>query len=111
VTLEILNAAGETIRRYSSEDQTPPVNPDKLNIPAFWVRPPQPLSTSAGMHRWVWDLRPQPEARARASGGGGGIFGRGSEGQVLPGSYLVKLTVGGKSYTQPLKVKMDPRPQ
>jgi hypothetical protein len=28
---------------------------------------------------------------------------------VLPGIYTVKLTVGGKSYTQPLKVKMDPR--
>jgi hypothetical protein len=28
---------------------------------------------------------------------------------VLPGTYTVKLTVGGKSYTQPLIVKMDPR--
>jgi hypothetical protein len=27
----------------------------------------------------------------------------------LPGEYTVKLTVDGKSYTQPLAVKMDPR--
>ncbi len=28
---------------------------------------------------------------------------------MLPGDYTVKLTVNGKSYTQPLTVKMDPR--
>jgi hypothetical protein len=28
---------------------------------------------------------------------------------VAPGTYTVKLTVNGKSYTQPLTVKMDPR--
>ena len=28
---------------------------------------------------------------------------------VLPGSYTVSLTIGGKTYTQPLTVKMDPR--
>jgi hypothetical protein len=108
VTLEILDPAGETIRRYSSEDRTPPVNPDTLNIPAFWIRTPEPLSAASGMHRWVWDLRPTPPADRPARGGGGG-FGRGGEGRVLPGSYTVKLTVGGRSYTQPLVVKMDPR--
>jgi hypothetical protein len=28
---------------------------------------------------------------------------------VMPGNYTVKLTVAGKTYTQPLVVKMDPR--
>jgi hypothetical protein len=28
---------------------------------------------------------------------------------VLPGTYVVRLTVDGKIYEQPLKVKMDPR--
>jgi len=27
----------------------------------------------------------------------------------MPGTYSVKLTVGGKTYTQPLTVRMDPR--
>src|SRR6202040_4128806 len=29
--------------------------------------------------------------------------------QVLPGTYTVKLTAGGRGYTQPLKVTLDPR--
>jgi hypothetical protein len=108
VTLEILDGGGELVRRYSSEDRPPEVNPDLLNIPAFWRRTPEPLSGAPGMHRWVWDLRPTPTG-GRGRGGGGGGFGRGGEARVLPGSYAVKLTVGGKSYTQPLQVKMDPR--
>jgi photosystem II stability/assembly factor-like uncharacterized protein len=107
VTLEILDPSGETIRRFSSEDRTPPVDPSKLNIPPFWVRTPEPLKTSAGMHRWVWDLRPTPPAEGRAAGGGG--FGSRSGAPVLAGTYTVKLTVGGQSYTQPLRVLMDPR--
>ena len=112
VTLEILDPSGEVIRRYSSEDKAPPVDPDKLNIPAFWVRTPEPLSTAVGMHRWIWDLRPTPPARPAGGGGGGGGgggFGGRGVSTVLPGTYTVKLTAGGKSYTQPLVVKMDPR--
>ncbi len=105
VTLEILDPAGEVVRRYSSEDTGPPVNPETLNIPAYWVRPFQPLSRAAGMHRWIWDLRPTPPPRPA----GGGFGGRGAVPMVLPGIYTVKLSVGGKNYTQPLVVKMDPR--
>jgi photosystem II stability/assembly factor-like uncharacterized protein len=110
-TLEILDPAGDVIRKYSSEDKTPAVNPDTLSIPVFWVRTPEPLSTAAGMHRWIWDLRPTPPPRPTGGGGGGGGGGFGGRGvsAVLPGTYTVRLTVGGKSYTQPLIVKMDPR--
>jgi hypothetical protein len=108
VTLEILDPAGDVVRKYSSEDKPAPVNLDTLNIPAYWIRQPETLSTSAGMHRWIWDLRPTPPARPAAGGGGGGFFGRSSP-LVLPGTYTVRLMVGNKSYTQPLVVKMDPR--
>ncbi len=108
VTLEILDPAGEVIRKYSSEDKGPPVNPDTLNSPAYWVLPFEPLSTAAGMHRWIWDLRPTPPPRP-AGGGGGFGGGRGGAATVLPGTYTVRLSVGGKSYTQPLIVKLDPR--
>jgi photosystem II stability/assembly factor-like uncharacterized protein len=108
VTLEILDPAGEVIRRYASDDKVTAVNPDTLSIPAFWVRPTEMLSTAAGMHRWVWDLRPTAPPRP-AGGSGGGGFGRGGGSAVLPGTYTVKLTAGGKSYSQPLIVKMDPR--
>ena len=112
VTLEILDPAGELIRRYASDDKYMPANPDTLSIPLFWVRTQEPLSAMAGMHRWIWDLRPTPPARpagAGGGGGGGGGFGGRGVATVLPGTYTVKLTVGGKSYTQPLVVKMDPR--
>jgi hypothetical protein len=108
VTLEILDPAGETIRRYSSEDRTPPVNPDTLNIAPVWRPAPSPLAVSAGMHRWVWDLRPTPTEN-RVRGGGGGGFGDRGGARSLPGIYTVKFSVNGKSYTQPLLVKMDPR--
>jgi photosystem II stability/assembly factor-like uncharacterized protein len=109
VTLAIIDPAGETIRRYSSEDKVTPVDPNTLSIPAFWVAAPKSLSAAGGMHRWVWDLRPTPPAPRTGAGGGGGGFGGRGVALVLPGRYTVKLTVGGKSYTQTLTVKMDPR--
>jgi photosystem II stability/assembly factor-like uncharacterized protein len=111
VVLEILDPSGAVIRKYSSEDKQPPVNPDTLDIPASWVRPPQSVPTTAGMHRWIWDLHPTPPADRNArAGGGGNIFGPRAP-AVLPGRYTVKLTVEGRSYTQPLRVKRDPRAQ
>jgi photosystem II stability/assembly factor-like uncharacterized protein len=107
VTIEIMDPAGDLVRRYSSEDKPAPVNLETLNIPVYWVRTPESLSTAAGMHRWNWDLRPTP--LARPAGGGGGGLGRGSAPLVLPGRYTVKLSVGGKSFTQPLIVRADPR--
>ena len=62
------------------------------------------------MHRFVWDLRPTPPAGGRGGrGGGGGGGGRGGLPPVAAGGYSVRLTVNGKSYTQPLTVKPDPR--
>ncbi len=110
VIIEILNPAGESIRRFSSDDKPTSVNPDTLDIPAFWVKAPPVLSTAAGMHRWVWDLRPATPPATPGAGGGGGGFRRGVS-SVLPGTYTVKLTVGDKSYTRSLVVKMDPRVQ
>jgi photosystem II stability/assembly factor-like uncharacterized protein len=107
VTLEIVDPGGDVVRKYSSEDKPVPVNLETLNIPAYWVRPAESLSTAAGMHRWIWDLRPTPPPRP--AGGGGGGFGRGGAALVLPGVYTVKLTVGGKSFTQPLIIRADPR--
>ena len=105
VVLEILDPAGESIKRFSSEDKVTPVDPNTLDIPAFWIKSPPILSTAAGMHRWVWDLRPTPPAVPAGQGNG---FRRGVS-SVLPGTYTVKLTVGGHSYTKPLVIEMDPR--
>ncbi|MEP6789053.1 MAG: glycoside hydrolase, partial [Acidobacteriota bacterium] len=107
VTLEILNAAGDVLKKFSSDDKSTPVNPDTLDIPAFWIKTPPVLSTALGMHRWVWDLRPTPPPAPAGGGPGGG--GRRGASSVLPGIYMVRLTAGGKSYLRALVVKMDPR--
>ena len=113
VTLEIMDPAGELIRRYSSEERPTPVDPNTLNIPAFWRPTPEPLSAASGMHRWVWDLRPTPPpATQRGQGGGGGGGGGGfgfNRPTVLPGRYTVRLSVDGQTLTQPLVVEPDPR--
>jgi photosystem II stability/assembly factor-like uncharacterized protein len=107
VTLEIVNAAGATVRKYSSDDKVTTVDPNTLDIPAFWIRTPPVLSTKRGMHRWVWDLRGNPPANVPAGGGGGG-FGRRAA-SAAPGEYTIKLTAGGQTFTQKLTIKADPR--
>jgi len=108
VTLEILDQAGQTLRRYSSDDRTPPRNPDSFTVQAVWMPVPEPLSAAAGMHRWLWDLRGPAPAGGQERGGGGG-FSRGRGAPVQPGTYTVRLTVDGRTYSQPLTVKPDPR--
>ena len=100
VTIEIIDPAGDVIRKYSSEDKPAAVNLETLNIPAYWVQTPETVSTTPGMHRWIWDLRPTPPPRPVGGGGGGGFGGRGGAALVLPGTYTVKLSVDGKGYSQ-----------
>lgn len=110
VTIEILDAAGEVFRRYSSEDPVQQPDLQTLNVQPVWRPAPPVLPKSAGMHRWVWDLRPTPTGERRRPGGGAGGFEERSQLNLAsPGMYTVRLTVDGKSYTQPLRVKLDPR--
>jgi hypothetical protein len=136
VKLEFLNTAGKVIRTYSSSDPvrspdpaTDPVAYNKLcqqtptapdcALPLYWPAPPQVLKTSAGMHRFTWDMHYDPlpgggGAGGRGGGGGGGAvphrtYPGVNSPWVAPGSYMVRLTADGKSVTQPITVKMDPR--
>ena len=110
VTVEILSAGGTVIRRSSSSDPPPVVDVNTLAVNLAWSRLPEPLSAAAGMHRWVWDFRPDAPAGGRGRGGrGGGGGGRGGPPQVDAGAYSVRLTANGKTLTQPLTVKPDPR--
>jgi photosystem II stability/assembly factor-like uncharacterized protein len=113
VTLEIVDSNGKLVRRYASDDKPEPVNEKEQNIPTYWIRRPQRLATDAGMQRFVWDLHyPPPPAERRAYPISAIYRNTPSEPmgpEVLPGQYTVKLTAGGKTYTQPLTVKMDSR--
>jgi hypothetical protein len=112
VKLEILDAAGSVVRHYSSDDPVDPVDP-MLDVPAYWLRPARPLAATPGLHRFLWDLHYQPLRRRRAQLPIAAIFRDTAPPPnspwVLPGTYRVRLTVGDKSFTELLTVKLDPR--
>src|SRR6266851_256121 len=113
VTLEILDARGGLVRKYSTNDQQRALD-ERQSFPTYWFRPPFPLSKKIGMNRFVWDLRYERPHALRYGYSIAAAFGEDAlmvpEGPlVLPGTYQVKLTVAGRSYTAPLEVQMDPR--
>jgi hypothetical protein len=90
VKLEIVDAAGKTVREYSNAS----------NGPAAGGRGgrrggnlPSTLPTKAGTNRFVWDLR----------------YGDAGGPMIAPGAYRARLTVNGVTRTEPLTVKIDPR--
>jgi hypothetical protein len=110
--LEIKDGAGQTVRKYSSADKPAAIDP-MLNIPTYWLRPPQVLSAAPGTHRFLWDMHyaplPDIEANYPISAVPHNTVPEATSPWVMPGAYTVVLTVNGKSYSQPLTVKMDPR--
>jgi len=116
VKLQILDANGRIVRAFSSADKPEATMEQlgkELNVPRYWIRPPQILSDAAGAHRFVWDLRIPPPASLRHEYPISAIVHdtpRLPVGPaVMPGMYSVKLDVAGQTYTQPLEIKMDPR--
>ena len=115
VTLEILDAHSQLVRKFSSDDKPPVTESDlkKQLIPLYWLRPFRTLPSDAGMHRWVWDLHyPAPDSVRHdypiaAIPGDTPRYPLGPN--ALPGTYTARLTANGKSYTAPFTVKMDPR--
>jgi photosystem II stability/assembly factor-like uncharacterized protein len=112
VTLEILGSSGKLVRRFSTVDPVPQLNPD-LDIPAYWLRPPHPLAGNAGFHRFLWDMHyprvPGIKPDYPIAAVPWNTAPTPTSPWVMPGKYTVVLTVDGQKYTQPLTVQMDPR--
>lgn len=112
VTLEIKDSGGKIVRKYSSAEKPDLINP-RLDIPEYWVRPPQTLSAAPGMHRFLWDMHYAPIAgldqEYPISAVPHNTVPQPTSPWVMPGKYTVVLTANGKSYSQTLAVKMDPR--
>jgi photosystem II stability/assembly factor-like uncharacterized protein len=113
VTLEILDQSNKLVRRFASTDQPEPVNDKDYDVPTYWFRPPQILNAKSGMQRFVWDLRyPPPQVTQRVYPISAnyrdtppypvGPF-------VPPGKYALRLSASGRTLTQPLTIRMDPR--
>jgi len=116
VQLEIYDADEKLVRRFSSAPA--PKEPEETPYVAdYWIGHPQSLSKTAGMHRFIWNLR-YPDPRAvhpqspynypiAAIVGATPLPPQGP--LVLPGKYEVRLKTGGQILRQPLEVKIDPR--
>lgn len=112
VSLEIDDANGRRVRSFSSNDVAARIDPE-INVPTYWLRPPRILSAAPGPHRFVWNLRyPEPQSAEEAYPIAAIVHDtpRSPEGVLaLPGTYLVRLIAGGRTYTQTLHVALDPR--
>jgi photosystem II stability/assembly factor-like uncharacterized protein len=113
VTLDVLDASGAVIRHLSSVAPAPVTEALHPPEPNFWIAAPYAIPAEAGLNRAVWDLRYDPphsfthsfEINANPGETPASPLGP----LVLPGTYTVRLTVDGKSYTQRVKVRNDPR--
>lgn len=115
VKLEVLDAQDHVVRSYSSTDK-PEASEEELRkqlIPLYWTRKFHALPATAGMHRWVWDLHYTAPLSTRHDYPISAIphdtprlpLGP----TALPGTYKVRLTVDGKTFSAHLMIKMDPR--
>lgn len=115
IELAIYDPNGSLVRQFSSAPIPEGVRrPEKWpTIADYWMADPEPLPTHVGMNRFTWDLRFTPPPSVGHSYPMSAIphaTPAGPEGPlVVPGKYVVKLTVDGQTYTQPLTVRPDPR--
>ncbi len=112
VTLEIVDAAGKSVNKYSSKAPAPVAErPEGIAEPGSDFNPfaggggPR-VPAQQGMNRFVWDLH-YPDATTFAnmilwSGATRGPL-------VAPGTYTAKLSVDGKTQTQTFTIVKDPR--
>ncbi len=110
ITLEIFDASGKSVRKFSSNDQ--PYKIPAVNIPLYWIRPQKILSTEAGSQRFVWDMHYKPLDEPASYPISATFMDTAPDATspwVLPGNYSVKMTINGKNYTQPFTIKQDPR--
>ncbi|HEY1339350.1 MAG TPA: glycoside hydrolase, partial [Bryobacteraceae bacterium] len=87
-------------------------------LPLYWPAPQFIIATTAGMHRFSWDLKFDPVSPADLIPAGdeeatGAVPGRTYPNYnvpwVPPGRYTARLTVDGVTKTQPIIVRLDPR--
>ena len=110
LTMEFVDAKGTVIRKLTGGTATPPA-PAADPAAGGGGRggrgggAAMPLSTSVGMNSATWNLR-YPDA---TSFPGMILWGGSVTGPMAPpGTYTVKLTVDGKTLTQPLVVERNP---
>ncbi|HEY6416714.1 MAG TPA: hypothetical protein VIX41_10765, partial [Acidimicrobiales bacterium] len=116
VSLAILDARGAEIRTFTTRPPEPPPSADAptgtppgaemATAPEGPPKDQRHITAKPGLNRFVWDLRyagaekvPGDVSTERAITGP----------LAPPGAYQVRLTVGDRSWTQPLEIRKDPR--
>ncbi len=110
ISLEILDAKNNVVRKYSSLDTMYKIG--DVNIPHYWIRPQQILSSGAGSHRFMWDMHYTPLNVPPSYPISATYMNTAPEATspwAMPGIYTVKLIVDGKVYSQTFELKIDPR--
>ena len=111
VMLEIVDAVGRVVRKFSSEDPAP-APADAGNVPWYWFRPAATPSTRAGLQRFTWDLhyaRTTSECSLPISATPFNTKCEPEGPWAMPGTYTARLAVDGAVQSQSFAVRMDPR--
>jgi photosystem II stability/assembly factor-like uncharacterized protein len=122
--IAILGPNSEVIRTMRQTDAQPGATEDDAEKALDKTLTGPPIKGAAGFNRVWWDLRSEPltPVRMRVGPPGEPWVANGPKGyrrlvwwspsiaapRVAPGKYTVRLTVDGKSFTQPLEVLRDP---
>ena len=111
VSLEIKDATGKSIRKFSSQDTLYKIG--DVNIPDYWIRTQQLLSAEPGHHRFLWDMKYAP-LNIPPSYPISAIYKNTEPDQtapwVMPGLYTLNIIIGGSQvHSQSINIKMDPR--
>jgi photosystem II stability/assembly factor-like uncharacterized protein len=107
VVLEVLDERGTVIQTFSSQAPAEAAPPGSVpEFAEFFGLGPQPtrLPAEAGMNRFVWNMRYPDPLRVPGAVLWGNIQGP----KAVPGTYQVRLRVGGKTLTQSFEIKKNP---
>jgi hypothetical protein len=109
LAIRIYDSGHKMVRQISSAPEQPAKHAS-VPIAERWFRKPQRLETSAGMHRFVWNLAWGVSGAADDNEPDDGEGGIPHAPRVAPGAYSVELEVNGESVsTVPLILVKDPR--
>ncbi|HEY9167105.1 MAG TPA: glycoside hydrolase [Candidatus Kryptonia bacterium] len=117
IKLTIHDSRGNIVREYNSDEKVSELPTETRYFQSEWTRPETEISSKAGAHRFVWDLRYTRPPALEYNYSIAAVWDQDDGGTplepqgpfALPGKYSVTLTVNGKDYTKPILLRLDPR--